>query len=303
MELQQLRMFVQLLEAGTYVAAGEKLHVAHSAVHRQIRLLEQELGQRLVYRNGGVTLATEAGKDVAEVARRVLKDIGNLSHRIAEKSTLGSGHVHLGTGTTMLLYFLPDILSVFRKAYPMVDVQIMTGTAPEVLTAIRDSTLDLGIVFADPEEPSVEDGIRFEPLNREEFVLIVPPSHPFGRARSVVAADLQGLPLISLSRASTIRHMIESRLEKSGVAMHTVMELENEEAIEKMVGIGIGMGFISRRRADATGLRYVRLTDLNLHADLCVAYSTRIPIAPAGREFLTVCLKPARRQIVRETLK
>lgn len=291
MELQQLRMLIQLLETGTYVAAGEKLHVAHSAVHRQIRLLEQELGQRLVYRNGGVTQATEAGKEVAEVARRVLKDIGNLSHRIAEKSALGSGHVHLGTGTTMLLYFLPEILSSFRKAYPMVDVQVMTGAAPEILTAIRDSTLDLGIIFADPEEPSVEDGIRFEPLNREEFVLIAPPSHPFGRSRSIKATALQGLPLICLSRASSIRHMIESRLTKSGVAMHTVMELENEEAIEKMVGIGLGMGFISRRRADSTGLHYLRLADLNLYADICVAYSTRIPIAPAGREFLRACLE------------
>ena len=90
--------------------------------------------------------------------------------------------------------------------------------------------------------------------------------------------------------------MIESRLAKSGVAMHTVMELENEEAIEKMVGIGLGMGFISRRRADATGLRYLRLADLNLYADICVAYSTRIPIAPAGREFLRACLGAHRLQ-------
>lgn len=303
MELQQLRMFLQLLDAGTYVAAGEKLHVAHSAVHRQIRLLEQELGQRLVYRSGGLTQPTEAGREVAEVARRVLKDIGNLSHRIAEKSTLGSGQVHLGTGTTMLLYFLPEILSAFRKAYPKVDVQVMTGAAPEILAGIRDSTLDLGIVFADPEEPPAEDGIRFEPLNREEFVLIVPPSHRFGRARVVESADLRGLPLISLSRASRIRHMIEGRLEKAGVAMHTIMELENEEAIEKMVGIGLGMGFISRRRADATALRYVRLADVDLHALVCVAYSTRIPIAPAGREFLVTCLKPSRRRVVRELLK
>jgi DNA-binding transcriptional LysR family regulator len=295
MELRQMDMLMHLLEAGSYVAAGERLHVAHSAVHRQIRLLEEELGQRLVYRDGGSIHATSAGLEVVEVARRVLKDVRNLSHRLADKQELRSGHILLGTGTTMFLYFLPKVLTAFRGAFPMVDVQILTSAAPEILAGIRDSTFDLGIVFSDVGD--AEDGIRFEPLYTEEFVLIVPPGHALERVRSPRAAKLSGVPLISLSRNSRIRHMIESRLEAARVSMRVVMELENEEAIEKMVGIGVGTGFISRRRAEGGGLHYLRVRELNLHAVTCAAYSTRIPMGPAAKAFLATCLEQARTSV------
>ncbi|MBN9658590.1 MAG: LysR family transcriptional regulator [Acidobacteria bacterium] len=294
MDLRQMEMLVHLLEAGSYAAAGERLHVAHSAVHRQIRLLEEELGQRLVYRDGGAIHPTAAGKDVIEVARRVLKDISNLSHRLAGERALRTGHILLGTGTTMFLYFLPKVLSIFRDQFPLVDVQILTGSATEILTGIRESTIDLGIVFSDvPDEPA-SGGVQFEPLYTEEFVLIVPPGHPLESARSPVVSQLNGVPLISLSRTSRIRHMIETRLEAARVSMRVVMELENEEAIEKMVGIGVGTGFISRRRAEVGGLRYLRLKDLKLLAYTCAAYSTRIPIGPAAQAFLAMCLEQAR---------
>jgi DNA-binding transcriptional LysR family regulator len=224
----------------------------------------------------------------------VLKDIGNLSHRLADKQELRSGHILLGTGTTMFLYFLPKVLAAFRSAFPMVDVQILTGAAPEILAGIRDSTFDLGIVFSDVGDAATADSIRFEPLYTEEFVLIVPPGHPLEKARSPKAAKLNGLPLISLSRTSRIRNMIETRLEAAGVSMHVAMELENEEAIEKMVGIGVGTGFISRRRAEGGSMHYLRLSDLNLRPVACAAYSTRIPMGPAAKAFLATCLEQAR---------
>ena len=87
--------------------------------------------------------------------------------------------------------------------------------------------------------------------------------------------------------------MIDARLAAAGVTMRVAMELENEEAIEEMVGIGVGVGFISRRRAESGGLHYLRVRDLNLHASTCAAYSTRIPIGPAAKAFLTTCLEQA----------
>lgn len=66
-----MEMLLQLSDAGRYLAAGERLHVAHSDVHRQIRLLEEELGHRLVYRNKGSMHPASARQEVVEVARRV----------------------------------------------------------------------------------------------------------------------------------------------------------------------------------------------------------------------------------------
>jgi DNA-binding transcriptional LysR family regulator len=291
-------MLIHLLEAGTYVAAGERLHVAHSAIHRQIRLLEEELGHRLVYRVEGSIRPTRAGQEVVEVARRVLKDIANLAHRLTDNHELRSGDIVLGTGTTMFLYFLPKVLAGFRTDYPNVEVKISTGAAPEILAGIRESMFDLGIVFSEGMEDRSADGIQREPLYKEEFVLIVPPGHFLEKSLRPSPATLNGLPVIALSRNSTIRHMIETRLAAAKVSMRVVMELENEEAIEKMVGIGVGTGFVSRRRADAGSLRYVRPRGVALLAETCAAYSTRIPMTPAARAFLTTCLAEARKRQV-----
>src|SRR4051812_42788706 len=215
-------MLIHLLEAGTYVAAGERLHVAHSAIHRQIRLLEEELGHRLVYRVEGSIRPTRAGQEVVEVARRVLKDIGSLAHRLTDNHELRSGDIVLGTGTTMFLYFLPKVLAAFRTAYPNVQVKISTGAAPEILTGIRESMFDLGIVFSEGMEDRSEDGIMFDSLYKEEFVLIVPPGHFLEKSLRPAAATLNGVPVIALSRNSRIRHMIETRLAAARVSMRVV---------------------------------------------------------------------------------
>src|SRR6185312_7155703 len=130
-------MFVSLVETGNYVAAGQQLHVAHSAIHRQVKLLEEEVGERLLYREGRRIQLTAAGRELAELAGRVLNDIANVTRRLRENRALESGRVMLGTGTTMVLYFLPRVLEVFRNKYKGIDVQVMTGTATEVMTSIR----------------------------------------------------------------------------------------------------------------------------------------------------------------------
>jgi len=293
MELRQLEMFLAVVEEGSYLQAGERLHVAHSAIHRQIRLLEDETGERLLYREGRGMRLTAAGQDVHQLARRVLNDVSNVTLRLRESRGLQSGRVHLGTGTTMLVTFLPRVLELFRSRYPPVEVQVMTGTAIEVVSAIRAGTLDLGVVFTTSEPTLDATGLQLTPLYREQFVLIVPPKSHFENKTKVSVRELAGEPLITFSPMSSIRHFIDSQLKASGVVVKVVMELENEEAIERMVAIGVGSAFISRRRAIAEGLAYTEVEGIDVHVRTSVASSARIPMSNAAREFRATCLECA----------
>lgn len=295
MELRQLEMLLSLVETGTYVQAGERLHVAHSAVHRQVRLLEEEMGQRLIYRDGRRLQLTGAGRGVVDLARRVLRDVQNLTLQLRENQELTSGRVLLGTGTTMFLYFFPRVLEVFRARYPGIEVQVMTGTATEVLASIREGSLDLGVVFTTHLPESEKTAIQFAPLYEEEFVLIVPESFSLANRKRLTIQELQGMPVITFSRTSRIREFIESQLAAAGVRMKVVMELENEEAIDKMVSINAGAAFISKRRARAEGFRFLTVKDLNLRANVSAVSSARIPMTRAARAFLATCLQVAGR--------
>ena len=293
MELRQLQMFVAVVEAGSYLQAGERLHVAHSAIHRHLRLLEEETGERLMYRAGRRLQLTAAGHEIHELARRVLNDISNVEMRLRERRGLQSGRVHLGTGTTMLLTFLPRVLELFRSRHPNIQMQMMTGTATEVLGAIAAGTLDLGVVFTPPVPALDTTGLELTPLYEEIFVLIVPPDSPLVNRRRVSVQELSGAPMITFSRLSRARQFIDSQLRACGVSVQVVMELENEEAIERMVAIGVGNGFISRGRAIAEALSFIEVEGINVRVTASVASSARIPMTTAAREFRATCLECA----------
>lgn len=287
-------MFVALVETGNYMAAGQQMHVAHSAIHRQVKLLAEEVGEQLLYREGRSIKLTAAGREVAELAVRVLNDIANATRRLRANRALETGRVALGTGTTMILYFLPRVLELLRKRHEGIEVQVMTGTAAEVMAAIRQGSLDLGIVFTTSESGLDRTGLRFEPLYDEEFVLIAPPSMAMAQKRSVAARELEGLPVITFSRTSSIRQFIDSRLKAAGVRMKVVMELENEEAIDQMVRSCTGTAFVSRSRARAEGLKFLTIKNLALRANASAVYSARMPLTLASQEFLNLCLRCAR---------
>jgi LysR family transcriptional regulator, transcription activator of glutamate synthase operon len=286
-------MFVAVVEEGGYFQAGQRLHVAHSAVHRQVRLLEEETGERLLYRSGRRMNLTESGRQIHQLACRVLNDVSNVTLRLRESRELHSGRVHLGTGTSMLLTFLPRVLELFRSRYPQVDVQVMTGTATEVLGAITSGTLDLGVVFTTPEPALDTTGLDLSSLYDERFVLIVPPDSRLSNRKRVSALELAGTAMITFSPLSRIRQFIDSQLNAGAVRVKVVMELENEEAIERMVAIGVGSAFITRGRAVTEGLAFLEVEGIDLRVTVSVATSARIPMTNAAREFRATCVECA----------
>jgi DNA-binding transcriptional LysR family regulator len=99
MELRQLEMLLAVAEEGSYVQAGKRLNISHSAIHRQIRLLEEEVRERVMVRTGRNVEVTEAGKLLVSLARRVERDITHTSAEVRELSNLQSGTLRIGTGT------------------------------------------------------------------------------------------------------------------------------------------------------------------------------------------------------------
>ena len=105
-------------------------------------------------------------------------------------------------------------------------------------------------------------------------------------------SDLATMPLISFTKGSRIRQVIDDRFEQAGVAPQIAMEVENEEAIERMIEIGFGAGFLARRRATTDKIHYLKLSDgpilLHIAAVHLGAY-----VPKRTREFLQMCSKHA----------
>ena len=128
MDLRQLEMLLAVVDCGGYTKAGKALHVSHSAIHRQIRLLEDELQVRILVRAGKRVRITETGTLLVDLSRRIRLEISSLRVQIDEAKQLQVGNLRIGTGTNILTFFLPAILERFRKQFPGIEVRVMTGS-------------------------------------------------------------------------------------------------------------------------------------------------------------------------------
>jgi LysR family transcriptional regulator, cyn operon transcriptional activator len=288
-ELRQLDMVRTVADSGGYKRAGEVLHLSHPAVHRQIRKLEEELGERVFHRTGRRVQPTEAGLRLIALADRIHREIGCALSEIRDLSELERGGFRLGTATTVLMFFLPHVLQRFRLKHPKVSLHVSTGTVTGIFQQITTGDLDLGLVFSPRELPNVRTEVVEELLYEEEFVLAVSQGHPLARRRVVSPADLQDLPLLAYSPHSTLRQYLDLRLRSQGVEPRFSMELENEETIAKVIETDGGAAFLSRRRAVADNIRHFRVRGMTFSCPVCLVYLKKAYLSPAAQEFVRMC--------------
>ena len=288
-------MLRAVVECGSYRQAGARFHVSHPAVHRQVRLLEAEIGQSIFRRSGRQVQMTVAGRRLLDLAGTIRQEVSSALIEIRNLKELEAGSVRVCTATTMLRFFLPAVLRRFRMEHPKVSVQVATATGRDIITEIVKRNLDLGIVFWPAELLDGNVPLAEELLYEEEFTLAVSEDHPLARRESVSVEDLQGVEFITYSQHSTLRRFIESRFRSAGIEIRWVLELENEETIVKMMEVGVGAAILSRQRALRDNIRHFPIRGLPLLCPVCLVYLKKACLSHAAQEFARVCREESQR--------
>jgi LysR family transcriptional regulator, cyn operon transcriptional activator len=289
MELRQLEMLLAVVDCGTYQKAGETLHVSHSAIHRQVRLLEHELQDRILVRAGKYVRLTEVGSRIVVLARRVQQEILEVRGQIGDANHLRTGLLRVGTGNSILNLFLPPVLERFRREFPGVEVRIKTGTGDEVAHEVLSGSLDMGITYSPADTLPGDPTPKYELLYRDELVLAVGKKHPLAKRAAVSLAEAISFPFILFPKSSHIRRLIDRLFVAEGMTPRVVMELDNEEAIQKMVAINMGIAFFSKARALSNQVHHVRLRGHRIYSDVGFIFPQASYIPPPVREFARVC--------------
>src|SRR5215469_951279 len=255
--------------------AAEVLHLSQPAVSQQIRALEEEARVRLFDRAGGdghgsQIALTEAGRVLLGYANRAAAIMGEAERALAALNHEVTGELRLGASTTVAQYLLPRILSAFLKQYPNVRMSMVSGNTEEIVEAVGEEKVALGII----EGPPMRRDVKTEPMAPDELVLIVSPAHPWAQRKGTIAVEeLTTVPLLLRERGSGTRRVVERALKEAGVPLKSLkvaMELDSTEAIISGVEAELGVGFVSRwaifkvlrlgtvRVVKVAGLRIVR---------------------------------------------
>lgn len=289
MELRQLELLLTVIESGGYAPAGKLLHISHSAIHRQIQILEQELDCRLLARSGRGVKATDSGRVLADLALQIRKEIAEAQRQVNDLNNLRAGCLRIGTSSSILVSFLPAVLQCFSKKFPAVRFHLITGIADDVIEDVLRGKLDLGILFdpADLSRPIPE--LEIDILYCEEFDWAVGQGHPLATQGQVTLPQLAAYPLITLPPQSHLRRASDRLFAANGLIPTVITELENEEAIDKLIEINTSFALRSRSRPSNAKIRCFRIPSGTVHCEVGIVLRKRSCVPHAVTEFIRTC--------------
>ncbi|WP_028223521.1 LysR family transcriptional regulator [Paraburkholderia oxyphila] len=228
-----LRYFVEVARTGSLAAASENLHVAVSAISRQISKLEEDVGTALFERMPRGMVLTESGERLAEHARRALLEGDAVLAEIATAKALGRGIVRIGCTEGFTRSFLPHVLAEHHAAAPQVHFNLRSGTPSQVEQWVATGEVDLGLTFSsgDPSKVQVEYSAE------APVCALLAPGHPLARRASLTLADLRDYPVALLARGNTARQLFDECCARHGITLEPILTSNNSSALHAFASL------------------------------------------------------------------
>ncbi|GHC83829.1 LysR family transcriptional regulator [Pseudorhodoferax aquiterrae] len=240
MDLKQLEYFVRVAELGSFTRAAIALDVAQPALSRQIRLLEVELRQNLLARNGRGATPTEAGKLLLEHGRGILHQVAVAREELGVARGALAGRVSIGLPPSLSRLITVPLTQAFRAKLPQAQLTLTEGFSLVMIDSLRMGNLDMALLYNPERSPDMEQTL----LHEEELVLISPRAEvPEGKGKvraAVALRDAASLPLILPSRPNAFRLLLEAETMRLGCALRIAMEVDGLNAILSLVREGFG---------------------------------------------------------------
>jgi DNA-binding transcriptional LysR family regulator len=234
MDFNELRIFKAVAEEGSVTRAAERLNCVQSNVTARIRQLEMSLNATLFHRKSrGVTLTT-AGRVLLDYAERILALVCEAERIVQEREPLG-GRLVIGALETTAAVRLPPVLAEYHRRFPSVDLQLVTGTALDLIQRILDFELDATFVDGSVDHPEL---VVEECFVEENVLLCAAGEDPLLRERPI--------KILAFPIGCFYRKQLETWLHKSGFIPYKIMEFSTIETIIGCVAAGMGITFLPR---------------------------------------------------------
>jgi DNA-binding transcriptional LysR family regulator len=284
-DARQLEYFLAIVENDGFGRAAKKLHIAQPSLSQAIAGLERELGVPLFHRIGRGVVLSDAGTELIEPARQVLRDLRTARSTMESLEGVRRGRVELVTMPSPGIEPLGALTREFLHRHPGVTVSAAAAFTPdEVVEKVRHGAAELGLVGS--PGPLRPPGVDVLALEDQPFVLVGRPGPDFPDGDPVPRAALAGARLIVSPVGSQMRRIVDDIL-ASGADVRIAAEVAHRTSILPLVMHGVGMAVLPAAWAPLarrTGARAVRL-DPPAHLHIALL-SRSAPMTPAARAFL-----------------
>ena len=266
MENFRLRVFRAVARHLNFRLAAEEVLLTQPAVTQQIKALESEFGVALFERAGGHVKLTQAGEALLPYAERLAAISAEAREAVMATTGGTAGRLTVGASQTIGQYFLPRLIAGFLREFPLVEVSVIGGNTQEVLEALAEHRVQVGLI----EGPALRQDVNVENFMEDHMVCVVPAGHEWAD-EEIPALALQGATVVTRELGSGSRRIVEHALEMAGVLVRELrvgMTADSTEGMLSAVEAGLGVGFCSRwavrNQLALETLRVVHVKGLNL---------------------------------------
>ncbi|GFP77017.1 LysR family transcriptional regulator [Clostridium fungisolvens] len=244
MEIRQLKFFIKVAENKNFTLAAEELCISQSSLSKHIKTLENQLGVKLFDRSKRRVKLTEAGIELLDYANIMINTYNEMHIAMNEYKGSNRKTLTIGTIPVMTQYGIPSLVASFTKKNTDIDIAIIEGTGPEVLSSLNNSEIDLALI----RTVSLSgDSYKINPLIDDDLVMIVSKNHQFAKKSSVDLGKASKENFIFLDSGAGIYDISLKACRESGFEPKVIYNYSRIETIIGIVAEGIGISLLMRK--------------------------------------------------------
>lgn len=239
-DLVTLRLFVAVVEEGSFARTAERENIAVSAVSRRISELEGRLGIMLLDRRDRRVMPTAVGRVVFDHVQAVLDQLHLMLRDIDDQREGTTGRVRIQTHSSVGSTLLPDIVASFVRMHPNIDVRIDEMSSHEIPASIRTGAAEIGLVAG----PIEADDLVVIPWSTDDLTAILPHEHGLAGNEQVLFSEMLEYPFINMHRHNVLLGRFRREAQALGKSMVERAHAASFESVRKLVAAGLGVAIV-----------------------------------------------------------
>ncbi|NVK40482.1 MAG: LysR family transcriptional regulator [Oceanospirillaceae bacterium] len=235
-----LRTFVFIVQARGISRAADRLCLQQPTVSAALKRLEEAVGRRLIDRRPGRFELTPAGQRLYDEATQVFRQVSRLGDVIDDAGSDTSGHVRILSISQVACEAFDALLQRFFRQHPRVSLSIEVATTAEVVRAVENSSVTLGICDADIRPPLAK-----RLLGREQYAIYCGRAHRLYGQEGLALEDLRGEPYVGFTSdvlGGDYMGPVTAMRALASIGQQVRGASSNVEEVSRMIVAGIGIG-------------------------------------------------------------
>ncbi|WPC43233.1 LysR family transcriptional regulator [Clostridium sp. JS66] len=285
MDIRQLKYFIAIAEEGQITSAARKLNMAQPPLSYHLKLLEDELGVKLVERGSRKIKLTDAGKMLYAKANQILKLTETTVKQLKDFGQGIKGTLFIGTVSSCGATLLPDRIHNFNKKCPDISFEIYEGNTYKLLELLNNGLIEIGIV----RTPFNAESFNLKYLSKETMIAVFNTnSNWYKDKKSICINDIMDKPLIIYRR---FEKLISKCCQNSGFNPKIICKCDDARTALLWADSGIGLAIVPKsaiKLVNNSDLSYIEIDESELETRVAAIWLKNQNLSEAAKYFLNV---------------